>query len=351
MVIEAAGLSGGQATVRGEVSSQFLSGLLMVAPYAASPLELSIAGRLVSQPYIRMTLAVMKSFGIEIEAEQLERFRIAAPRSYAPAQYDIEPDASAASYFWAAAAISGGRVAVEGLSRESLQGDVAFCDCLAQMGCPVVYAADRVTVVGGALRGIDVDMNAFSDTVQTLAAVALFADGPTRIRGVAHIRHKETDRIGALAAELRQVWCCGRRARRRPDDCAWQVARRAHRYVSRPPHGNELGARRIARAGRGDQRSRLHGQNLPTLFRGPGPVEPDAELIPRRSRCDALPRLCARQEGYQRQWALGRCEGRGCCSARRCNASPDSSSSSSARRISPIPDAEEEAGGGVLAES
>ncbi|HEX4143003.1 MAG TPA: 3-phosphoshikimate 1-carboxyvinyltransferase [Pirellulales bacterium] len=205
VVIEADGLRGGRATVRGEVSSQFLSGLLMAAPYALSPLELVIAGPLVSQPYIRMTLAVMKSFGVAIEADRLERFRVAAPLTYRAVEYDIEPDASAASYFWAAAAISGGRVAVEGLSRESLQGDVAFCDCLAQMGCPVVYGADRVTVVGGALRGIDVDMNAISDTVQTLSAVALFADGPTRIRGVGHIRHKETDRIGALATELRKL--------------------------------------------------------------------------------------------------------------------------------------------------
>jgi len=200
VMIEAAGLPGGRATTRGDVSSQFLSGLLMAAPYAASELELSIAGQLVSQPYIRMTLSVMRSFGIAIETDELERFRIAAPRKYRGTRYDIEPDASAASYFWAAAAISGGRVTVEGLSRESLQGDVAFCDCLAQMGCPIVAAADRITAVGGALRGIDVDMNAISDTVQTLSAVALFA----RIRGVGHIRHKETDRIGALATELRK---------------------------------------------------------------------------------------------------------------------------------------------------
>jgi 3-phosphoshikimate 1-carboxyvinyltransferase len=148
---------------------------------------------------------VMKAFGVSIVVEGLDRFRIAAPQSYRATPYAIEPDASAASYFWAAAAISGGRVAVEGLSRESLQGDVAFCDCLAKMGCPVLEGSDRITVVGGALRGIDVDMNAISDTVQTLSAVALFAEGPTRVRGVGHIRHKETDRIGALATELRKL--------------------------------------------------------------------------------------------------------------------------------------------------
>src|SRR5262249_38079775 len=120
-----------------------------------------------------------------------------------------EPDATAASYFFAAAAIAGGSVAVEGLSRESLQGDVAFCDCLAKMGCDVSGDSNSITITGltsgRRLRGINVDMNAISDTVQTLAAVALFADGTTTITGVAHIRHKETDRIGNLAIELRKL--------------------------------------------------------------------------------------------------------------------------------------------------
>jgi 3-phosphoshikimate 1-carboxyvinyltransferase len=205
VVIDANGLRGGQATMRGDVSSQFLSGLLLASPYARSPLDLTIDGPLVSQPYIRMTLAVMESFGVSIDAAGLGSFRIAAPRSYRATDYAIEPDATAASYFWAAAAIYGGRVTVEGLSRKSLQGDVAFCDCLAKMGCSVTHAEDRITVVGGGLSGIDVDMNAISDTVQTISAVALFAKGPTRIRGVAHNRHKETDRIGALATELRKL--------------------------------------------------------------------------------------------------------------------------------------------------
>ena len=134
----------------------------------------------------------------------MSRFHI--PRGcYQGREYAIEPDASAASYFFAAAAVTGGRVTVEGLGRDSLQGDVAFCDCLARMGCEVQYGDREITVVGRPLRGIDVDLNAISDTVQTLAAVALFAEGPTTIRNVAHIRHKETDRIGNLAAELRKV--------------------------------------------------------------------------------------------------------------------------------------------------
>ena len=127
-----------------------------------------------------------------------------APQSYRGRTYAIEPDASAASYFFAAAAIAGGSVTVEGLSRNSLQGDVAFCDCLRQMGCEVIDGDDQITVKGKPLRGIDVDMNAISDTVQTLGAVALFAEGPTTIRNVGHIRHKETDRIAALATELRK---------------------------------------------------------------------------------------------------------------------------------------------------
>ena len=205
VVIRAAGLPGGPATVRGDVSSQFLSGLLMAAPYAERPVEITVAGVLVSQPYVRMTLALMSAFGVDAPAGDLSHFRLPAGVKYRGRQYEIEPDASAASYFFAAAAITGGEVALEGLSRQSLQGDVAFVDVLEQMGCRVTYGADRITVAGGPLAGIDVDMNAISDTVQTLGAVALFARGPTTVRGVAHIRHKETDRIGALATELRKL--------------------------------------------------------------------------------------------------------------------------------------------------
>lgn len=205
VVVHANGLPGGDATVRGDISSQFLSGLLMAAPTARTPVELVIDGPLVSQPYVRMTLAVMRAFGVDVETDdELSRFRV-APQCYGAREYAIEPDASAASYFWAAAAVTSGEVTVEGLSADSLQGDVALVDCLEQMGCQVRRDADAITVVGGPLRGIDVDMNAISDTVQTLAVAALFADGETTIRHVGHIRHKETDRIAALAAELRKL--------------------------------------------------------------------------------------------------------------------------------------------------
>jgi 3-phosphoshikimate 1-carboxyvinyltransferase len=206
VVIHANGLAGGTATIRGDISSQFLSGVLMAAPGAVAPIVLSITGPLVSQPYIRMTLAVMERFGVRLETnESLTQFRIPAPAQYHACDYAIEPDASAASYFWAAAAITGGEVTVDGLTSQSLQGDVAFVDCLAAMGCDVRRDAESTTVIGRPLSGIDVDMNAISDTVQTLAVVALFAKGPTTIRNVAHIRHKETDRIAALAAELRKL--------------------------------------------------------------------------------------------------------------------------------------------------
>jgi 3-phosphoshikimate 1-carboxyvinyltransferase len=152
-----------------------------------------------------MTLAVMAAFGVSVDAQQQNRYLVAAPQAYRARPYAIEPDASAASYFFAAAAITGGEVTVEGLSANSLQGDVAFCRCLEQMGCQVEYGSERIKVVGGPLRGIETDMNAISDTVQTLAAVALFAEGPTNIHNVAHIRHKETDRIAALATELRKL--------------------------------------------------------------------------------------------------------------------------------------------------
>lgn len=205
VLINASQLRGGTATIRGDLSSQFLSGLLMVAPYAQQPVTLRVDGPLVSQPYVAMTLEVMRAFNVTIAEQGLAEFRIAAPQCYQAQHYAIEPDASAASYFWAAAAITGGRVTVRGLGPDALQGDVRFCDCLEQMGCEVLREPDQITVVGKPLHGISVDMNAISDTAQTLSAVALFASGPTTISGVAHNRHKETDRIADLARELRKL--------------------------------------------------------------------------------------------------------------------------------------------------
>mgnify|MGYP002526458075 CR=1 FL=1 len=213
VLVRASGLAGGTACVAGSISSQFLSALLMAAPCAREPVELHVEGELVSRPYIEMTLQVMQAFGVAVDEPETGRFRI-APQNYSAREYDIEPDASAASYFFGAAAITGGEVTVTGLTKDSLQGDVHFVDALQQMGCRVVWKPDSITLKGAPLKGIDVDMNAVSDTAQTLAAVAVFADGPTRIRNVAHIRHKETDRIEAMANELRRL---GQRVDVKPD--------------------------------------------------------------------------------------------------------------------------------------
>jgi 3-phosphoshikimate 1-carboxyvinyltransferase len=196
----------GLITVRADISSQFLSALLMVAPrFATEDLwaTVRVEGPLVSEPYVEMTLRMMRAWGQRMERPAHNTYSF-APTSMGldKGMYAIEPDASAASYFWAAAAILGGRVTVSGLIEHSLQGDVRFVDLLQQMGCRIENCDSGITVYGGSLRGIDVDMNDISDTVMTLAAVACFADGPTRIRNVAHIRHKETDRIAALATEL-----------------------------------------------------------------------------------------------------------------------------------------------------
>ncbi len=204
VVLQANGLKGGVAEIAGNISSQFLSALLMVAPAANDPVELWVRGKLVSKPYIDMTLSVMESFGVTVKNMGYDSFQI-EPQSYQAASYAIEPDASAASYFFAAAAITGGRMTVLGLSRDALQGDIGFVDALEQMGCDVKWEQDRVTVAGRPLCGIDIDMNAISDTAQTLATVAVFAEGETRIRNVEHMRHKETDRVEAVANELRKL--------------------------------------------------------------------------------------------------------------------------------------------------
>ncbi len=205
--ITAGGLSGGHVEIRGNISSQFLSGLLMAAPYASGPVEIQVVGPLVSVPYVEMTLQVIQAFGGQVSVQQgAEGLRYSTqPHCYRAGDYQIEPDASAASYFAAAAAVTGGQVTLEGLSRHSLQGDVEFFDKLAAMGCQVTWAPTSVTVQGGSLRGISADMNAISDTVMTLAVVALFAETPTMLTNIAHIRHKETDRLAAVAAELRKL--------------------------------------------------------------------------------------------------------------------------------------------------
>ena len=218
--IRSTGLKGGEVRVRADVSSQFLSGLMMASAFAENDVTIRVEGSRVSEPYIRMTEAMMgANWLIDFTAIGPEVYTIpAGPRVQGPREYPIEPDASAASYFWAAAAITGGQVTVRGLDFSSTggawQGDVRFARVLEQMGCESSHGLDESTIRGCKLRGVDVDMNDISDTVMTLGAVACFAEGPTTIRNIAHIRHKETDRIAALATELRKL---GAEVDERPD--------------------------------------------------------------------------------------------------------------------------------------
>ncbi len=204
--IVANGLPGGKTQIAGDVSSQFLSALLMVAPFAQNPIEITLSTDLNSKPYVDMTIAIMKDFGVEIERQAYERFTI-HPSSFFPlSSYSIESDASAASYFFAAPAICGGTVRVENISRKSVQGDIAFLNILKQMGCQVIEGENFIEVTGAeSLIGVDVDMRDIPDTAQTLAAVAPFASSPTRIRGIASARVKETDRVYATCAELTRL--------------------------------------------------------------------------------------------------------------------------------------------------
>ncbi len=214
VVVRSSGLDGGVVPIRGDVSSQFLSGLLMVLPTAAGPTSVEVEGPLVSKPYVAMTLGLMGAFGVPAARHGDRRFNV-EPTRYRGRPYAIEPDASAASYFFGAAAICGGSVTAEGLGKSSLQGDLGFVDVLEFMGCRVDRKAGSTTVTAdGPLIGVDVDMNAISDTVMTLAVVSLFAQGITRIGNVGHIRHKETDRLAAVATELRKL---GATVEERPD--------------------------------------------------------------------------------------------------------------------------------------
>jgi 3-phosphoshikimate 1-carboxyvinyltransferase len=199
---------GGRVLIKGDVSSQFLSGLLLAAPFAPCTTTFEVEGPLVSRPYVEMTQRMLHAWHLKISTPNDASWLVPAEQpadGLSGDEYQIEPDASAASYFFAAAAITGGRVRIPGLAMHALQGDVYFVDVLERMGCRVERSTDSITVQGGELHGIDVGMSDISDTVMTLAAVACFAEGSTTIRNVGHIRHKETDRLAALATELRRL--------------------------------------------------------------------------------------------------------------------------------------------------
>lgn len=231
VVVESDGWLPGPGTViRGDVSSQFLSALLMVAPFnSPGPLQIILAGTLVSVPYVKLTEQMLLHWGAtwRILPDGYE-FTFESIANFGCDRYAIESDASAASYFLAAAAITGGDVCVAGLNCKSLQGDVRFVELLQEMGCRWIPSAIGLNLEGRPLHGITVDMNDISDTVMTLAAVACFAEGPTTIRNVAHIRHKETDRLTALATELRRV---GAEVDEYPDGL---------KITPRPLHGAEI---------------------------------------------------------------------------------------------------------------
>ena len=204
--ILADGLAGGETILPEGKSSQYLSSLLLVAPYAREAAKLQVRGEILSKPYIGMTLAVMADFGIQVEASpDFSSFSI--PRGiYRPCEYQVEGDASNASYFWAAAAVTGGKVTVTNVPVPSLQGDAMLVPLLARMGCNVIQAGRGITVEGSnRLEGISVDMGDMPDVVPTLAVVAAFAEGVTEISNIAHLRIKECDRLHAVVTELSRL--------------------------------------------------------------------------------------------------------------------------------------------------
>ena len=200
------GFSGGEVSVDGSVSSQFLTALLMTAPLAPQDTVITIKGDLVSKPYIDITLHLMKTFGVDVDNQQYQRFVVRGGQHYqSPGHYLVEGDASSASYFLAAAAIKGGTVKVTGIGRNSVQGDIRFADVLEKMGATVVWGEDYIACSRGELNAIDMDMNHIPDAAMTIATTALFAKGTTTLRNIYNWRVKETDRLFAMATELRKV--------------------------------------------------------------------------------------------------------------------------------------------------
>ncbi len=200
------GFTGGDVSVDGSVSSQFLTALLMTAPLAQQDTCITIKGDLVSKPYIDITLNLMQCFGVDVENQNYQRFLIKGAQQYqSPGDYLVEGDASSASYFLAAAAIKGGTVRVTGIGRKSMQGDIRFADVLEKMGASIEWGDDYIACTAGKLQAIDMDMNHIPDAAMTIATTALFAEGTTQLRNIYNWRVKETDRLSAMATELRKV--------------------------------------------------------------------------------------------------------------------------------------------------
>lgn len=199
-------LTAGSVKIDGSVSSQFLTAVLMVAPLLNGDSVIEIEGELVSKPYIDITLALMSRFGVEVENNNYQRFVVKGQQQYqAPGDFLVEGDASSASYFLAAAAIAGGTIKVTGIGKNAVQGDIHFADALEAMGATVEWGFDYISVTRNQLNGISRDYNAIPDAAMTIATTALFAKGPTLISNVYNWRVKETDRLAAMATELRKV--------------------------------------------------------------------------------------------------------------------------------------------------
>ena len=206
--IKGTGLKGGKITIDGSVSSQFLTAFLMAAPMASEDTRIEIVGELVSKPYIKITLQIMQDFGVEVDnvGGEYQVFNIKGSQTYqAPGEYLVEGDASSASYFLAAAAIGGGSIKVTGIGKKSVQGDIQFAVALEAMGANIEWGDDYIKASKGELKAIDMDMNHIPDAAMTIAVAALFAKGTTKITNIYNWRVKETDRLYAMATELRKV--------------------------------------------------------------------------------------------------------------------------------------------------
>jgi 3-phosphoshikimate 1-carboxyvinyltransferase len=199
-------LSGGEMSVDGSVSSQFLTALLMAAPLFSGDVTIRIKGELVSKPYIDITLNTMEKFGVTVQNDNYQTFTVSGDAKYiAPGKFMVEGDASSASYFLAAGAIKGGTVRVTGIGQNSIQGDIRFADVLEAMGAKVVWNDEYVEITGAPLKGVNMDMNHIPDAAMTIATTALFAEGPTTMTNIYNWRVKETDRLAAMATELQKL--------------------------------------------------------------------------------------------------------------------------------------------------
>lgn len=199
-------IKGGKVSVQGNISSQYLTSLLLALPLADKDSEINVIGEQVSKPYLDLTLDIMEKFGVKASHENHQHFLVPARQTYrSPGTYLIEGDASSASYFFAAAAIKGGTIRVNGIGEKSVQGDIEFLDVIEKMGAIVTRSENWVEVSRGELKGIDMDLNHIPDAAMTIASMALFAEGPTRIRNIYNWRVKETDRMFAMATELRKL--------------------------------------------------------------------------------------------------------------------------------------------------